>query len=141
MKTLFKYSIFAIFLFLSACTSSKDEPKLSLEGYMWNLSELGGKEYFPSDKFDPAYIEFAPDKTINGTGGCNEIFGTYETSGRNIKITSHLTARHCEGAMDIEFAMDNALRAADEYKISGEELFLYKDGKIIAKFFAFVLNN
>jgi heat shock protein HslJ len=137
MKTLFKYSIFTLFLALSACSTSKNEPKLSLTGNLWNLSELG----FPSDKFDLAYIEFASDKTINGTGGCNDIFGTYETSGNNIKITSHLTSRYCEGAMDIEFAMDDALRAADKYKISGEELFLYKDGKIIAKFFAMVISN
>lgn len=140
MNTLFKYSIFAIFLTLTAC-SSMNKPKLSFEGNLWNLSELNGKEYFPGERFDPAYIEFATDKTINGTGGCNDIFGTYETSGNSIKIISHLTARHCEGAMDIEFAMDSALRAADKYKISGEELFLYKDGKIIAKFFAMVISN
>ena len=141
MKTLLKYSIFSLFLALSACTSSKDEPQLSLEGNLWNLSELNGKEYFPKEKFDPAYIEFDTEGRINGTGGCNDIFGTYVTTGSKIKITSHLTARHCEGIMDIEFALDDALRAADKYKISGEELFLYEDGKIIAKFFALVIVN
>lgn len=141
MKTLLKYSIFSVFFAFTACTTATDEPKLSLEGNLWNLSEVNGKEYFPTEKFDPAYIEFGTDGRIEGTGGCNAIFGTFETTGSKIKITSHLTARHCEGIMDVEFALDDALRMADKYKISGEELFLYKDGKIIAKFFALVIQN
>ncbi|MCB0725614.1 MAG: META domain-containing protein [Ignavibacteriae bacterium] len=137
MKTFLKYSIFILFLTLSACASS--DTGLSLQGNLWNLSELNGKEYFPDDRYDPAYIEFGQDGMISGTGGCNEIFGSYETSGRNITIKSAITAKYCDGIMDTELDLDAALRSADRYKTTKDELYLYKDGKVIAKFFALII--
>lgn len=137
MKTFLKYSIFILFLTLSACASS--DTGLSLQGNLWNLSELNGKEYFPDDRYDPAYIEFGTDGMMSGTGGCNEIFGPYEISGNSISIKSSLTARYCDDVIDLELDLDAALRSADRYKTTKDELFLYKDGKVIAKFFALII--
>lgn len=129
-------------ILLSSCTTSDNSvTRANLEGNIWNLFELNGKEYVPGEEFDPAYIEFGDDNRFYGFGSCNEFFGTYEANlDKSIKITSGMTAKYCEGQMDFEFELGDVLLGATKYKISGEELYLYKDGKITAKFFTLVIN-
>lgn len=129
-------------LFLTSCTTSDNQtPKASLEGNIWNLYELNGKEYVPSAEFDPAYIEFTDEGGFNGFGSCNEFFGTFKKGPKDsIKITSGMTAKYCEGQMDFEFELGDVILGATKYKITGEELLLYKDGRVTAKFFTLVLN-
>jgi heat shock protein HslJ len=132
--------LFAVFI--SSCTMSENSvTKAKLEGNIWNLYELNGKEYVPSVEFDPAYIEFGDDERFYGFGSCNEFFGTFKKGPKDsIKITSGMTAKYCEGQMDFEFELGDALLGTTKYKISGEELILYKDGRAVAKFFTLVIN-
>ena len=121
------------------CTAPiKYDSTVTLEGNIWNLSELYGKEYFPSAEHDPAYIEFFSDGSFFGFGACNEYFGRYEASASSIKIESNMTAKGCEGMLEFELDLGSALLTADEYVIKGEELYLYRDSKIIAKFFTVI---
>ena len=131
--------IIILLLVFSSCTAPIEYgSKVKLEGNIWNLSELDGKEYFPDAEHDPAYIEFFSDGRFFGFGACNEFFGKYDASGSSIKIESNMTARGCEGFLEFELDLGSALLTADEYVIKGDELFLYRDSKVIAKFFTVI---
>ena len=140
MKSIFLILVVLLFTILtSSCTAPiKYDSTVTLEGNIWNLSELDGKEYFPSAEHDPAYIEFFSDGSFFGFGACNEYFGRYEASASSIKIESNMTARGCEGLLEFELDLGSALLTADEYVIKGDELYLYRDSKIIAKFFTVI---
>lgn len=106
-----------------------------LGGKRWQIVELNGEK----PKNPRAYIEFnEAEKKITGNGGCNRMFGTYE-SGNGVFKTSGIgsTRMMCmrPGTMETEAALFKALGEAVKITIMGGDLRLYDpSGIVIAKF-------
>lgn len=107
----------------------------------WTLSSINKsisegktiKELFPNKI---PFLNFDTEKTtVNGTDGCNNIFGKYEVSGpSSIKIGDKLasTLMACEGVSDYLF-MSN-LANVTTFEVKGNELILSSDEGYIYKF-------
>lgn len=107
----------------------------SLGGKRWQLVELNGEK--PKDP--RAYIEFnETEKRITGNGGCNRMFGTYESGDGGFKTSGIGSTRMMcmkPGTMENESALFKALGEAVKLNIKGGDLSLYdSSGVVIAKF-------
>lgn len=68
---------------------------------------------------------------FNGTGGCNQIFGTLEADGEKIKFGPIGSTRMaCPGNYESDFL--TALNNAGSYKIENNRLYLIQNGKTLA---------
>jgi len=125
----------AALVMLAACGNSKTD--LPLEGTQWKLVEMDGKA-------DPAFaaeedtFNFTLDPTrmmIYGVGACNRLFGSYELEGGDELDIDRLasTMMACPN-LDLEKRFSELLEEADRYKISGDRLTLYDDGRKLLVF-------
>lgn len=119
---------------------SKQEEKLA--GTYWRLSEINGKDVsnFKSDIGREAHLVFNDsDKQVNGSGGCNLVFGPYETGDAPGKIKfSKLrsTLMMCPGpAMEIENEFNTLIEHVAGYELrEGMLLLSDADGKLLFRF-------
>lgn len=133
-----KFSVTAFviltFLFLPACQGQANQAALT--GSVWSLSQLNGHSLVAGSHIE---IQFDRD-TFSGFGGCNAYGGGYQVSSDQFGIADGIesTAMACltpEGIGEQEIEYFQALSAADQYAVSGNQLEL-KDsgGKIILVF-------
>ena len=95
--------------------------------------DLAGSEWRPSfmSASDlPAgiamHVEFHPDGTIAGNGGCNRFFGGYSVSGHHIKIGPLASTRKgCPGLIRLETAFFATLQAATSFEQTDTTLILF----------------
>ena len=121
-----------------SCDGTSD-PSAALEGKTWVLESYG----------DPANPTAALESTevtaiftresqgkINGSAGCNNYFGGYETDGNKITIGQMgSTQMFCEGLMDQEQQYLAALTAADTFAVDGNRLKIScADGKTVLNY-------
>lgn len=125
MKSVMWFQILFIIVFgasLAACSPTED-----LDGTSWAMEsyrDSGG-----------AIVDILPDTIVSanfqgdqvwGNVTCNDYSGSYQTTGKKIKIGPLATTmRMCvgpEGIMEQETAFLHALEAAAEYKINGDVL-------------------
>ncbi len=110
---------------LSACGGGNSA---ALTGKDWQLTTITEKTPAFQGVIPPAdqskyRITFNPDGTFNGTADCNQIAGTYKTSGSNkIEITPGIsTMALCpDGSFDTLFV--HALSQAATYNIANDQL-------------------
>ena len=102
----------------------------------WKLVEIDGKPIkVPSKVRELHFILRADGKTVKGFGGCNQFGGSYKVEEDKIKFGPIAgTLKFCSEIMDIETSFIKVFSEANNYKIFGEKLELYKDTEIIAKF-------
>lgn len=128
---------------LSSCGSARENQTISKQStpvgeilyqYKWDLQELGGKGI---TSFKTAFLQFSPGQVIrvSGNSGCNNMAGAVELSGeRGMRFSQMAVTRMaCLGDYD-EAPFLNMLQKVTEWRISGQELFLYNGRDQLARF-------
>jgi heat shock protein HslJ len=97
---------------------------LELVNTYWKLMELDGKPVTVTDNQREPYIVLQADpKQVNGSGGCNRLFGSYETSGSTLTFGGvGSTKMACPSGMDTEVAFLPALGRVARWRITGQQL-------------------
>lgn len=94
-------------------------------------------EHFNSPKFEVlnknSYITITEDmKSFSGKGGCNNIGGELIVKENSIKFDKVFATRmYCMENMEQEDLFVKNLNEINNYKIVGDELFLYKDKELV----------
>ncbi len=115
-------------MLLAACNAAASPSSgSSLTGRVWALNAITGKTpayqgVLPAVTQPDYTITFATDGTYSGTAGCNQIAGTYKTSGNTLTITA--------GASTLAFCPDDdfgslfvhALTQAATYAVANDTL-------------------
>lgn len=133
MTQVSRITIFLLLMMgLSGCVIFNSSPKLI--DTSWRALEIGG-----ADVIDEKHstLSFSDEGRIGGSGGCNRMFGQYETSGDTLKIHSiGATKMACMGPiMDQEMRYFSALQSATRYAIEGSQLVLLDtSGNPVARF-------
>lgn len=111
---------------ISSCSSSGSQTNTKLEGTRWILTKLNGVPVLTTSGKKEAFITFnSPEKKFTGSGGCNNMFGTYTRSGSSLSIGPVArTEMFCEGVMETEDGFVKALGKNAKYRIKGDVLSL-----------------
>jgi heat shock protein HslJ len=115
-------------------SSTKNTPDAPLSNTRWKLVKLPGME-IPTLQQE-AFIQFDPtEKRAFGSGGCNNIFGSYEQKGNSLKFgPMGSTMMAClPEIMKVESAFAAALKETDNFMIAGNTLTLRKGDTILAE--------
>ncbi len=112
------------------------EVATALEGTNWKLTELGGIPAAAAPDSKPAEL-LLKDNKVSGSGGCNRVMGSYESSGDLLKFSPvAMTRMAClnEAANKQEQAFVKVLESTTSYRIVGDALELRKDDQVLARF-------
>lgn len=123
-------ALFGLALSVSAGCSGKsaapdpDALKNAMIGKVWQCESLFSREVSGET---PLTLEFMPDGTMRGNGGCNAFTGTYVLAGNSITfgpIAS--TKKSCGAATDEqEYTFFMFLAQINSVKVDGDELELH----------------
>ena len=108
-----------------------------LHGTYWRLVDLNGKPAVPGmDKTQPYIMLHSDPNRLEGSSGCNNVFGGYILEQNALQITpSGSTMMMCPTAlMEQEQGLINALKATSSYKIQGDILELSNGKEVVARF-------
>lgn len=98
----------------------------------WVLATIYGVEAPKTDQ--EVYISFKEGGHIKGYAGCNSFTATYSSKKGGIRIDNiSAGTKDCDRKM-LEQQMISSLQHADDFYISGNELQLFEDGKMVASF-------
>jgi heat shock protein HslJ len=124
---------------LAACgPAATEEPEgPELASTRWMLQTLDGQ---PLIDVTTITAEFAEGR-ISGSAGCNQYFGSYETSGNELTIreigSTEMFCMEPEGIMEQEQAFLSALGTVGAYQVEGGQLeMLDADGNVVLTFVA-----
>jgi heat shock protein HslJ len=106
----------------------------SLEDTVWIAVELAGKPVVASNDKAPFFKLLVADHKVHGFGGCNTLNGSYIKEGNKLSAQLITTRMFCEGKMDMEQALINALNTSVKYDIIQDVLTLKYEGKVVAIF-------
>jgi heat shock protein HslJ len=107
-----------------------------LEDVYWKLVELDGE---PVDTAacpqEPHLLFLSEDSRLAGSGGCNRLTGTYETTGEKLRFQPiAMTRMACEQrVMELEHGVAAALGATNRYGIEDDELALCDGERVLAR--------
>jgi heat shock protein HslJ len=106
------------------------------ENVYWKLVELNGRPITTSPNRPEAHFQLnSSKKRLQGNGGCNIIAGGYELNGERITFTKIISTKMaCLNGMEIEREFLKALEASNNLKLAGENLELYGDDQLLARF-------
>ena len=108
-----------------------------LRSTYWKLTALGsGPVNVADSQREPHIILQADSKQVNGSGGCNRMFGSYELSGETLTFSGiGSTKMACPDVMDVEASFLPALQRVARWRISGQQLeLLDSTGALVARF-------
>lgn len=129
-------SFLLLFLFFS-CSSKKGTEIATedLKNTRWKLIELNSKNII-GVKTDLTIVFNLHSTDFTAFGGCNNIYGIYETNGNKLTLTAiNMTKINCtDGEDKYEYEYVNTLKTVDNFKIIQKYLYLYKGDKLVAKF-------
>jgi len=108
----------------------------NLKNTYWRLVEIDGKKIkVPSNVRELHFVLRSDGKTVKGFSGCNNFMGSYKVDGNKIEFGPMAgTRKFCKETMDVENAFMKVFKETNNYKIFGEQLALYHNDKLIAKF-------
>ena len=137
-----RVTLVALMALIAACAApdgSGRDPGADLTGVTWALESLGNNPALDSTSARPAFLTFNDDdSTLGGSGGCNSMSGSYETSQDGVTLTidpGAMTLMACaQPAMDQEQAFLTMLEAVDSYRLEGGALLLLKGDEVLARF-------
>lgn len=95
----------------------------------WKLTELNGKpiKWVDGQSKEAHFILKADDNRVQGNGGCNGFFGSYEINeGNRIKFKQLASTMMACKNLDTENELMKVLEMADNYSLNGENLSLNK---------------
>jgi len=115
-------AMMAATLAASACASSADD----LAGSEWRPVAIGDAAV-PEDV--EIFVRFEADGALKGNGGCNNFFGSYQTSESSFEVGPlGATRMACpEPIMDMEDAFMGALQAGKSFKRERIKLELFDE--------------
>ena len=118
-------------------TQSVSENAAQLKATYWKLTALGNTpvNVAPSAR-EPHLILQADSKQVNGSGGCNRMFGSYELNGDALMFSGiGSTKMACQDGMDVESSFLPSLQRVAKYRINGQQLeLLDASGALVARF-------
>ncbi len=137
MKEIFFSLVITIALAtLTSCNSAKQStiPLITIVGKYWKLVKLNdaGVQALQATqqmKREPHMILNVFEKSVNGSGGCNSFFGTYELQSDNGITFSKIgsTKMACpDDIMKVERQLFQAFEMANRYSVRNDTLFLMK---------------
>ncbi len=115
-----------------------DEPTQppALSGTTWRLAELDGQVIeLRDDERAPELVLDLDAMRVSGSGGCNRLMGSFETSGSELRFPEIATTRMAcpEPAMLREQAFLRALEATAGYQLDDAGLRLLADDVVVAR--------
>jgi heat shock protein HslJ len=110
---------------------------LQLENVRWSLARIDGQ---PLPDGVQASLTFTPgaeaqDNQVNGSGGCNNFFGTYNVEGNTLSFPSPLgaTLMMCDDpVMQVEQSFLAGLESAQSYDIALQGLTIWADSGLLS---------
>ncbi len=92
------------------------------------LTNLAGSEWGIQGQDEP-FVQFGAGGEINGSGGCNNFFGTYELNGERLIIGPLAsTKKACMGPkMDQEYKFLDALKNAHHVQATHKAMVVYAE--------------
>jgi heat shock protein HslJ len=108
-----------------------------LENTDWRLIRLNDKPIVaPSLQHEPNLLFDGKSRHVSGSGGCNQVTGSYELHGDQLTFGQVASTRMaCPQGMDTEAAFLEALTKVKKWKIVGRDLELFDAaGKSVALF-------
>jgi heat shock protein HslJ len=117
--------------------SSGSAPATSLENVDWKLISLGNDTVPQEAVQNEPYLHLVADgHKVQGSGGCNRFFGSYQLAGESLSFSAMgATRMACAKGMDIEMKLTQALGATSQWTIAGGNLELRDaGGKVLARF-------
>ena len=136
MKSFIKFTSIAVFSFIVITCGNKTltkkdsataEANAGITEKYWKLIEINGKPVAMDETMgSEAFIILKnEDQRVNGSGGCNTIFGTYEISeGNRIKFSQMATSMKACLNMDVEVALKKVFDVVDNYTVSEDGKYL-----------------
>lgn len=114
-------------------------PDRSLTETRWKLVELGGRkvEVLP-DAPEPHLLLKAEKNAVSGSGGCNNLAGSYTIDGAALSFGPiAATRKMCVAGMEQESAYLKALEQVRGWRVTGDSLDLLDEaGAVVARFVA-----
>jgi heat shock protein HslJ len=102
----------------------------SMTGIDWQPRLLGSDEIAADSGL---FVSFAVDGSVNGNGGCNNFFGSLETSNGDLSVGELGSTRMAcpSEIMDREIAFMNALQDATQFEMGKNSLQLIGAGDVL----------
>ncbi len=111
---------------------------IDLENTNWLLVEIKG--YILPELIRPVYLRFDKKESLaTASGLCNTIRGNYKRNKDKSSLEISLkpiTLLGCEPENDVELALSEAMKKSNRFKISGENLYLYKGKTLLINLIA-----
>lgn len=106
-----------------------------LENTYWKLVEVKGDPALVLPYQQEAhFVLMSAERRVRGSGGCNLIMGSYETTGDQLSFGVLATTRKmCPGIMQQEQTFFEVLDSVTHYQIEGNNLQLFTHGELLAK--------
>lgn len=107
-----------------------------LENTSWKLTELNGRSVKANEQNREPQLRLVADgHRVQGQGGCNSFFGSYDLTGNKIKFSKLGSTRMaCTKGMEQETAYLKALEDTTVYKLENGKLGLYRGDELLARF-------
>lgn len=105
------------------------------EGIKWVLEQLNTLPNVTIPAKDGPFIVLEKGTgKINGSGGCNDFFGSVTIAADKLDISNIAsTKKFCADLQELENGYFAALEAANRYTIKGNKLLLFKDNDQLAQ--------
>jgi len=108
-----------------------------LRSTYWKLVALGSTPVNVADSQREPHIILQPDANrVNGSGGCNRMFGSYALRGDALTFSGvGSTKMACQDGMDVETSFLPALQRVARWRIADRQLELLDSaGAVVARF-------
>jgi putative lipoprotein len=121
----------------SSAAGGRPASTVRVEDRYWKLTNLGDAPVtLTSRQKEPHLILNSETRRVSGSGGCNQLVGSYKLNGKELKLSQMAgTMMACIEGMDTERAFLDALKRVTTWRIEGNQLELFDaDGRAVAKF-------
>lgn len=133
--------LFCSLVFIASCSTAKNATgSASILDKNWKLVELNGIAIESSEQYRkaPFMILNTSEKRVNGSGGCNSFFGTYELKNDNGITFSPIgaTKMACQDVvMQVESRFFQVFEMAKKFMVKDDTLTLMNsDDSVVARF-------
>jgi copper homeostasis protein (lipoprotein) len=105
-----------------------------LEETYWKVMELRGRPVSVFDNQREAYLQFRSGDRVVGSGGCNQLGGSYTIAGDTLRLSNLAsTMMACAQGMDQEQALLRALATVTRYAITRDTLRLFAGEELVTR--------
>ena len=110
-------------------------PNASLKNTYWKLLRIRNQPVTDNQR-EPHLILHLDNKRVSGSGGCNQLMGSYSADGDQLTFSRPASTRMaCLQGMEQEDVFLAALQSVARWRISGEQLeLLDASGNAVAQF-------